>query len=218
MTFAKTERAELCDLFDRVGPDAPTLCAGWSTQDLAAHLWIREADPLGAPGIVAKPLAGLTERRMAEAKTRWPYPELVERVRQGPARLSVFAFPGVDEEANTVEYFIHHEDVRRAGSDPAPPRELDPEVEDWMWRRLKLMGRAMFRRSPVGVVLERAQPEEAAGEPQTIRAMPGGQTVTIVGRPSELMLYAHGRRDQADVRLIGDDDALAQLAAAELRI
>lgn len=218
MTFAKTERAALCELLDRVGPDAPTLCAGWSTQDLAAHLWVREADPLGAPGIVAKPLAGLTERRMTEAKARWPYAELVERVRQGPARLSIFAFPGVDEEANTVEYFIHHEDVRRAGSDPESPRELDPEVEDWMWRRLKLMGRAMFRRSPVGVVLERAQPGESVDEPQTIRAMPGGQTVTIVGRPSELLLYAHGRRAQADVRLIGDNDALERLAAAEFRI
>jgi uncharacterized protein (TIGR03085 family) len=213
VTFARTERAELCDLLDQVGPDAPTLCDGWSAQDLAAHLWVREADPLAAPGIVAKPLAGLTERRMAEAKTRWTYAELVDRVRQGPARLSVFAFPGVDEEANTVEYFVHHEDVRRAQADPGSPRELDPEVEDWMWRRLKLMGRAMFRRSPVGVVLEREQPAESVDEPQTIRAMAGGQTVTIVGRPSELMLYAHGRRDQADVRLIGDDDALAQLAA-----
>lgn len=214
MTFARTERAELCDLLDRVGPDAPTLCAGWVTQDLAAHLWIREADPLGASGIVAKPLAGLTERRMAEVKTRWSFSELVERIRQGPARLSVFAFPGVDEEANTVEYFVHHEDVRRAGSEPEPPRELDPEVEDWMWRRLKLMGRAMFRRAPVGVVLERVQSADPLDEPQTIRAMPGGQTVTIIGRPSELMIYALGRRAYADVRLIGDEDALAQLAAA----
>lgn len=80
--FTRTERVELCDLLDRVGPDAPTLCAGWSAQDLAAHLWVREADPLGAPGIVAKPLAGLTERRMAESKSRWPYAELVDRIRR----------------------------------------------------------------------------------------------------------------------------------------
>jgi uncharacterized protein (TIGR03085 family) len=217
VNFARTERADLCALLNRVGPDAPTLCVGWSTQDLAAHLWIREADPLGAPGIVAKPLAGLTERRMAEAKDRWSYTELVDRVRRGPARLSVFAFPGVDEEANTVEFFVHHEDVRRAGSDPEPPRDLDPEVEDWMWRRMKLMGRAMFRRSPVGLVLEREQSTDVLDEPDTIRVMPGGQTVTIIGRPSELMIYAHGRREQAAVRFVGDEDALAQLAAADLR-
>ena len=28
VTFAKSERADLCDLFDAVGPDAPTLCRG----------------------------------------------------------------------------------------------------------------------------------------------------------------------------------------------
>ncbi|WP_230208172.1 TIGR03085 family metal-binding protein [Microlunatus sp. Gsoil 973] len=121
MTFAKDERVALCDLLVEVGPDAPTLCAGWNAHDLAAHLWIRETDPVGASGILAKPLAGLTERRMAETKTRWSYEELVERIRNGPARFSVFAIPGVDEPANSTEFFVHHEDVRRAGDHPAGP-------------------------------------------------------------------------------------------------
>lgn len=216
MNFAKSERADLCDALDRLGPDAPTLCGDWTTHDLAAHLWIRETDPLGAPGIVAKPLAGLTERRMAEAKARWSYAELIDRVRRGPARLSVFAFPGVDEEANTVEFFVHHEDVRRAGAEPAGPRPLDGEVEDWMWRRMKLMGRALFRRCPVGVVLERGRPADAAGDPETVRVMPGNEIVTVIGDPSELMLFAYGRSDQAQVRLVGDPDALARLAGADL--
>lgn len=218
MNPAKSERAALCDLLDAVGPDAPTLCEGWTTHDLAAHLWIRETDPLGAPGIVAKPLAGLTERRMAESKARWTYAELVDRIRRGPAPLSVFAFPGVDEEANTVEYFIHHEDVRRAGADPQAPRELPDEFEDWLWRRLKLMGRAMFRRSPVGVVLERARGEAATGEPETVRAMPGSDIVTVVGRPSELLLFAYGRMDEAAAQLVGSDAAIAQLRGTEMSI
>ena len=140
MTFAKSERAELCDLFDKVGPHAPTLCEGWDTHDLAAHLWIRETDPVGASGIVAKPLSSLSERRMAEIKQRWEYPELVDRVRRGPARFSIFAIPGVDEGANTTEFFIHHEDVRRAGDSPQTSRQLGDDVEEWMWRRLKLLG------------------------------------------------------------------------------
>lgn len=216
MNFAKSERADLCDLLDRVGPESPTLCAGWSAHDLAAHLWIRETDPLGAPGIVAKPLAGLTERRMNESKARWSYPELVDRVRRGPARLSVFAFPGVDEEANTVEFFVHHEDVRRAGAHPLPTRQLPADVEDWMWRRMKLMGRALFRRSPVGLVLERERPADAVGDPETVRVMPGRQIVTIIGRPSELLLYAYGRRGNAEVSLVGDEESLALLAGADL--
>lgn len=216
MNFAKSERSALCDALDEAGPDAPTLCGGWTAHDLAAHLWIRETDPLGAPGIVAKPLAGLTERRMNEVKARWSFAELVNRIRQGPARLSVFAIPGVDEEANTVEFFVHHEDVRRAGPTPAGPRELPEEVEDWMWRRLKLMGRAMFRRAEVGVVLERERPEGAVGEPSTVRVMAGGEIVTIVGVPSELTLYAYGRRAHSHVRLVGDDAALARLEGADL--
>ena len=46
------ERDELCDLFVARGPDAPTLCEGWTTADLAAHLVVRERNPLAGPGIV----------------------------------------------------------------------------------------------------------------------------------------------------------------------
>ena len=35
----------LCDLFEEVGPDAPTLCGDWTTRDLAAHLVMRERRP-----------------------------------------------------------------------------------------------------------------------------------------------------------------------------
>jgi uncharacterized protein (TIGR03085 family) len=95
VTFAKSERAELCDLLDALGPDAPTLCQGWSTHDLAAHLWIRETDPVGATSMVAKPLAGLLDRRMAEVKSRWEFAELVNRVRRGDARFLLLSLPEV---------------------------------------------------------------------------------------------------------------------------
>ena len=218
MTFAKAERAALCDLFEQVGPDAPTLCEGWDAHDLAVHLWIRETDPVGASGLVAKPLAGLLERRMAEVKQRWPYAELVDRVRKGPARLSVFAIPGVDEGANTTEFYIHHEDVRRAGDAPQTSRTLDPEVEEWMWRRLKLLARAWFRRAPVGVVLERLGSAGADGEPETIRATGGSSIVTLVGQPSELMVFAHGRTGVAEVKLVGEPDSIAALQASDLHL
>jgi uncharacterized protein (TIGR03085 family) len=218
VTFAKEERALLCDLFEQVGSDAPTLCEGWDAHDLATHLWIRETDPVGASALVAKPLAGLLERRMAEVRQRWTFPELVDRVRRGPARLSVFAIPGVDEGANTTEYFIHHEDVRRAGPAPQTSRALSPEVEEWMWRRLKLLARAWFRRVPVGVVLERLGSTTADGGPETIRASAGADIVTLVGTPSELMVFAHGRTAVAEVKLVGEPDTLAALRATDLRL
>ena len=218
MTFAQSERAELCALFEVVGPTADTLCDGWNTHDLATHLWIRENDPIGATGILAKPLAGLLERRMAEVKQRWDYAELVQRIRSGPARLSVFAIPGVDEGANSTEFFIHHEDVRRAVDSVPPRRELDADVEEWMWRRLKLLGRAWFRRAPVSVVLERLGSDGPEPEPDTIRAMSGSSIVTLVGRPSELMLYANGRRAVAEVETVGEPATVAALDATDLRV
>lgn len=220
MTFAKTERDQLCTLLLEVGPDAPTLCEGWTTHDLAAHLWVREADPLGAPGIVVSRLASVTKNRMDELKQRWSYAELVEKLRNGPGRWSVFAIPGLDEQANAVEFFIHHEDVRRAGSTPAEQRNLPEADEDALWRRLKLMSRALFRKAKVGVVLERGRSDATAtaSASDTIRAMSGAQTVTLVGEPQELMLYAYGRRDVAHVRTIGEPDAIAALKAADLSL
>lgn len=223
MNIAKTERAALSDLMDEVGPNHPTLCGDWDTHDLAVHLWIRETDPLGAPGILAKPLAGLTEKRSNEVKQRWSFTELVDRIRRGPAKFSVFSIPGVDESANAVEFFIHHEDVRRGGETPRAPREFDDDVQDWLWKRLKLMARAFYRRCDVGVVLERRASSDSATEVgvvefEPIRAMSGSRCVTVVGLPSEVMLYSFGRRDQADVELIGEPDALERFKSADLAI
>ncbi|WP_114559252.1 TIGR03085 family metal-binding protein [Desertihabitans aurantiacus] len=218
MHLAQSERAALCDLLDSVGPAAPTLCGSWTTHDLAAHLWVRETDPLGAPGIVARPLAGLTEKRMSETKERWEYAELVDKIRKGPARFSVFALPGVDEPANATEFLVHHEDVRRAGPDPAPPRDLGAETEDWVWRRLKLLGRAFFRRAPVGVVLERSDDGQASGDDRQLRVSSGADTVTLVGRPSELLLYGHGRGAVADLQVIGEDEPVRALTDADFSL
>lgn len=35
----------------------------------------------------------------------------------------------------------------------------------------------------------------------------------MIGKPSELLLFAFGRRADADVRLVGDEDAKAALLA-----
>jgi len=50
--FDAAERAQLCDLFDELGPQAPTLLAPWTTHDLAAHLVLRERDYLVGRGLV----------------------------------------------------------------------------------------------------------------------------------------------------------------------
>ncbi len=114
MSFARDERSALCALLDETGPAAPTLCEGWRTLELAAHLVLRERRLDAAAGVLGGPLAGHTERVQRTLIERTPFPQLVAAIRSGPPRLSPFRIPGVDERANVVEYFVHHEDVRRA--------------------------------------------------------------------------------------------------------
>ena len=106
------ERAELCDLMLELGPDAPTLCEGWVTLDLAAHLVVRERQPLrgGLAILGGDRFAGLESRLLAGAKKRG-FEALVERMRGGPPL--AWRIPGLRKAANLIEWFVHHEDVRR---------------------------------------------------------------------------------------------------------
>jgi uncharacterized protein (TIGR03085 family) len=137
-----------------------------------------------------------------------PYEELVQLIRTGPPRLSPFAVKQIDEAANTVEFFIHAEDVRRAQPDWTP-RELDPVFADALWKRLESSARIMGRRSPVGLVLRRPNG-------QTAVAHKGVPVVTVTGEPGELLMFASGRQDAARVELSGEDEAVAKLRSAKL--
>ncbi|MGP3991452.1 TIGR03085 family metal-binding protein [Streptomyces sp. 3N207] len=206
-THAKRERLLLADLLETHGPEAPTLCEGWKTRDLAAHIVVRERRSDAAGGLLIKQLAARLERVQGEFAAK-PYDELVQLIRSGPPRMSPFALKQVDEAANTVEFFVHAEDVRRAQPDWTP-RELDPVFEDALWRRLETAARMYGRKSPVGLVLRRPNG-------QTAVANRGTPVVTAVGAPSELLLFAFGRQEHADVELDGDKDALARLTQANL--
>ncbi|MET9861375.1 TIGR03085 family metal-binding protein [Streptomyces smyrnaeus] len=206
-THAKRERLLLADLLETHGPEAPTLCEGWTARDLAAHVVVRERRSDAAGGLLIKQLAPRLERVQGEFAAK-PYDELVQLIRTGPPRLSPFALKQVDEAANTVEFFIHAEDVRRAQPDWSP-RELDPVFEDALWRRLETAARMYGRKSPVGLVLRRP-------DGQTAVAKRGAPVVTAVGAPSELLLFVSGRQEHADVELDGDKDAVARLHQAGL--
>jgi uncharacterized protein (TIGR03085 family) len=205
-TPAGEERARLCDLFDEVGPDAPTLCEGWSTRDLAAHLVVRESRPDAALGIVLPPFAGYT-KKVQDAIATTPWPALVERVRSGPPMLSPTRVDAVERMVNTVEFFVHHEDVRRA-ADSWTRRALDADLlRDLGWA-LKRSARMLARRAPTGVVLE---PNDGGGP---ITAHRGEPSVNVRGPIGELVLFASGRGDHAEVELDGRADAVESLRTA----
>lgn len=207
--WAKVEREALCDLFVEVGPDVPTLCGDWTTRDLAAHLIVRERRPDAAAGILFKPLAGRTEKVQREIASK-PWAELVASVRKGPPIFSPTAFAPVDRLVNTVEFFVHHEDVRRA-QDGWEPRALEPGLEGELWTALSRMGRMLARQVDVGVTL--ARPD---GRSATLRK--GTPTVMVIGPPSELLLFCYGRQAHSRVELAGPTLAIESLRTARLGI
>src|SRR2546421_13063476 len=102
MSFARDERIALCDLLDETGPGAPTLCEGWRTLDLAAHLVLREHRPDAAAGVMGGPLASHTERGQRMFIARNPYRQLVDEIRGGPPPLSGLAPPAIDQPPHLV--------------------------------------------------------------------------------------------------------------------
>ena len=202
--IAQSERASLCDLFLEVGPDAPTLCGEWTSSDLAAHLIVRERRPLSGVGIVFSPMAGLTESAMASEQDRRSYDEMVERVRSGPP----LPMRWVDEPVNTIEYFVHHEDVRRGAGDTTPRARID-DVDDALWGRLGRMS-GLLSRGVKGAGLTLVRTDDGG----RITARKGAPEAELRGTPGELMLYLYGRGDHAEVELAGDEDAVAVVQAA----
>lgn len=207
VTYSRDERLALADLLERSGPGAPTLCAGWQTLDLAAHLVLRESRPDAAAGVLGGPLGGHTARVQQRLAAKLGYAGLIRAFRDGPPRLSPFALPRVDEAANTVEYFVHHEDVRRAAPGWAP-RDIPDGLSDALWRRLK-SARLFLRKAPVGVELAR----DEGGAPFRLTVRNATPVVTVIGTPAELTMWAMGRASAADVRFDGTEEAVEKLRA-----
>ncbi len=152
--LAASERASLSDLLDRVGPDAPTLCEGWNTRDLTAHLVVREGRP-DARLWRRHPSAVSWTARVQRKFAGTDFTKLVNRLRGGPPLWSLFRLRAVGEILNNVELFVHHEDVRRA----APgwePRVLDDETNALLWRRSTQMAKHVLRSTPGGIELIRS--------------------------------------------------------------
>lgn len=198
--FDAIERDQLCDLLTDLGPDAPTALTPWTTRDLAAHLVLREHDYLAAPGLVLPgPWKGFADRRtrkLAESD----YSALVDRVRSGPPR-GFFRIGWVRRIANLNEFFVHHEDVRRANG--MAQRSLSPDLEAALWRNATWKPWFLSRRlRGAGLTLE------WKGTAKTARARRGTPSAHLAGLPSELLLYLFGRKALAQVRLEGDHVAV----------
>lgn len=113
MDPARAERHALCELLEELGPEARTLLPGWRTSEMAAHLLARDTRPDAIPGMVLPVASRWTERVQRGIVETGNYSEVVRRLRAGPPALSAGRLPG-GWRADLHEWFVHHEDVRRA--------------------------------------------------------------------------------------------------------
>jgi uncharacterized protein (TIGR03085 family) len=205
--LVRRERHAFCDTALSVGPDAPTLCGGWTARDLVAHLLVRENSLTGAAGITFSPMAGLTERAMARA-ARKPFPEMVAKLHD--PGLTPYRLPRVERLTNTLEYFVHHEDLRRARPGWTP-RELPAADSDELWRQIKGASKLAARKADVPIVIRRADRAD-----QTAPVRRGEDPVTVTGAPAELVLFFFGRNELRDVTFDGPPESISRLREADL--
>ncbi|WKD57491.1 hypothetical protein CAPI_04665 [Corynebacterium capitovis DSM 44611] len=206
MTFAAQERAALGTLLLDVGPDAPTQCEGWTTRDLAIHLFIREHKVPATFGNFVPAFAGTLNKEVERQKQR-PYEDVVRDWSAGPP---AFLKP-VDAVMNGGENFIHHEDVRRGDGHPHP-REFSQEDNSLLLTMVKRFSVMALHSSPVPVILTPPHdPPVTAGGKRGV-ARRGDDVVRVFGMPGELLLWTTGR--VADVRVEGDKPYIDKLRRA----
>jgi uncharacterized protein (TIGR03085 family) len=205
--LARSERSGLCDALIQSGPGAATLCEGWLTRDLAAHLLVRERRPLAMPGIlVGGALGKITDKQMGVAIRTLGFVGVVAKVRAGPPAL----WRPFDDLANLVEFFVHTEDIRRAVAGFAPRQ--DAQLDEALWSRLGAIAKLMTRRiKGAGLLLE-------SPEGKRIVAHKGEPSATLRGGAQELVLYLYGRGRVAEVTLSGDELAQKAVRAARFGI
>jgi uncharacterized protein (TIGR03085 family) len=197
------ERLALCDLFEELGADVPTLLGGWTAKDLAAHIVLREHDFIAGPCLVLPgPFQRFAERRRQRLANRRAFEWLVARIRSGPPP-GFFRVGWVRSVPNLNEFFVHHEDLRRAnGLGPRDP--LTPAMEAALWRNVRLGSRYLCRRlREVGLEIR------WAGTDERITVRRSEPTARLSGAPGELLLYIFGRPAAARVEVTGHPRAVA---------
>jgi len=221
--LAADERHALAETLRSVAPDSATLCGDWSAAQLAAHLVLRERSIVELLGrMPSRRLQAIAQREIDDLVASEPYAAIVDAVGAGPSWKDlrwpvpvapIWTLPVVREQANLLEYLVHHEDVRRA-QDAWRSRDLPAELQAAVWRRLPGTTRLTMRKVPVGVQFR--WPGHTPVDTRLARR--SGVEVTVTGEPVELVLLAFGRQAVAQVEYEGSDAAIARLRGARAGI
>jgi uncharacterized protein (TIGR03085 family) len=204
LSLAQQERQALCDLLNDLGPDAPTLCLGWRSADLAAHLLVRDRRPDSMPGAVLRlnVLQEWTNHVRDGVRDTLTWDELIAQLRAGPPA----PIRPLDGAMNTIEFFVHHEDVRRA--QPGwEPSTLADEAAAELWKRLNAMSFAtrllssLGRQPPVSRVEVPGRPPIVLVSQHGLGRSQSARPKVLRGQAGEAVLWVMGRQGAARVEL-----------------
>ena len=204
MSFAKQERERLGQLFLKLGPEAPTLCEGWATRDLAIHLYIREHRMHKAGGYFLPALEPLLDKEIAVQAER-PYEDVVRDWMSGPPKL----IAPVDPLMNTAENFVHHEDVRR-GDGVARPRDFSTAVNEMLLSLAKRFATMTLRSVSTPVILTPPTLPSVTVSGKRGVAERGDDVIRVKGEPGELLLWVMGRT-AVDLEFEGDPQKIEKI-------
>lgn len=193
---AVQQRQDLATALRSVSADAPTLCEGWAAEDLALHIVIRDSRPdlLVGPSL---PLVGEHADKALQNLRNTGYESLVNRAASGPPWFFPQNFPPLNDLMNTAEFYIHTEDVLRAQPDfdPAHPRAISEKLRRRLWRQGTLMFPMAARSAKQRITFE------SPGYGSTTSGPSSAPKRKITGPPEELLLWAFGREEKAQVTI-----------------
>lgn len=190
------QRRALATALRSVSADAPTLCEGWAAEDLALHIVIRDSRPdlMIGPGL---PVVGDRASKALQNLRSTGYESLVERAQAGPPSYFPQNFPPLNDLMNTAEFYIHTEDVLRAQPDfdPKHPRSISEKLRRRLWKQGAMIFPMAARSAKQHITFV------SPGYGSTTAGPSSAPERTITGAPEELLLWAFGRKEKAQVSI-----------------
>ena len=198
--ISKSERQGLVETLKALGPDAPTLCEGWLTKHLLAHLIMRETEPVNASGILLKGRQKQTQNRLEELSTH--FESNLSKLMSGPPLWNPMRY--LDKWVNALEMLIHHEDVLRAQPNWQRRKFTDSETKELDFL-LKIAPRFLVRGAKV-------LPTLVVGD------LPTTGRIILRGDQVDLLLFLAGRQSASTVSIEGDESDVADFMKSSFGI
>lgn len=221
---AAAERQALVRALREKGPTADTLCEGWTTHDLAVHVAARDARPHLVFG-QELPVVGAKALEQYHQFEQMSFEQLLDRIADGVPSWHPARTRAVDDAVNTVEFFVHTEDVLRADeptANPGPGSADEAETSDGGTdadgtgdrssalqphrRRLSPeVQRRLWKQASHTLLVAAARKHRrrityiSPGHGSVTHGSSKDPMMSLEGAPGELVLWAFGREGVADV-------------------